>query len=565
MFAFAMLCNLDTSPRTDSHSQRYFQSTNVGDVRDGHGTHVAGCAAGSPASNNAQTVAADYRGVAPNAKLAIDDISVDGVTLSLPADLNTGLFPHPYAAGARTHSISWGDSSSRYNSYAMEIDQFVHAHDDYLVHVAAGNSGPGARSVGSPATAKNVLTVGSSQNSRAALLDYHRVPLALAVSGGPAEWAGAAYALEPAAFGAAVFIGGSVWRGAIVVADPPEACAISLSNAASVTGCVVLIQRGACAFGTKVLRAQQAGAVAAIVINSAGGSLVQMAPGTDGASVNIPSGMISLADGDALRFILSLGAKVTGAFPVDATVPAQGGGLETADRLSDFSSRGPTSDRRFKPDILCPGGPVRSARAGAGRGECGVDAVLEMSGTSTAAPTCAGGSALVRQYLREGFHAGGVRNSSAAIEPTAALVKAIMIHSGRPVLVQRGESLTLPPSLPDYSQGFGRVELSSVLQFRGGGAGFELGVWDRQAVVHGGSLKYCLSVRVSAERLRVTVVWTDPPASPAASKSLINNLDLVVIGPGGEFFYGNALSQWDEAHSPHPAIDNVNNVEQVPP
>ncbi len=533
---------------------------------DGHGTHVAGCAVGSTAITNAQTFAADYRGVAPNAKLAIDDISVDGVTLSLPADLNTGLFPHPYAAGARIHSISWVDSlSSRYDAYAMEVDQFVHDHQDYLVLVATGNSGPAARTVGSPATAKNVLSVGSSQNSRGALLDYRRVPAALAVSGRTVGQANAAYALEPAAFGAAVFVGGSVWRGAVAMADPPDACAASLSNAASVAGCVVLIERGTCTFGTKVLRAQQAGALAAIVINNADGPLVQMTrtSSADGSSVSIPSGMISLADGQALRSLLGLGAKVNGTFPVDATVPAQDGALESADRLSDFSSRGPTLDRRFKPDVLCPGAPVRSARAGAGRGECGADAILEMSGTSAAAPTCAGAAALVRQYLRDGFQAGGARNSSASIKPTAALVKAILIHSGRPVLVQSSAGLVLPPKLPDYSQGYGRVELSSVLQFLGGMAGFELRVWDRQVVEHGGSLKYCLSVRASAERLRVTVVWTDPPATPAASKTLINNLDLVIVGPGGDFFYGNALSQWDEAHSAHPAIDSVNNVEQV--
>jgi hypothetical protein len=49
-----------------------------------------------------QAPAPDFNGAAPAAKLAFDDISADGKTLNVPADLNTGLFPHPYAAGARS-------------------------------------------------------------------------------------------------------------------------------------------------------------------------------------------------------------------------------------------------------------------------------------------------------------------------------------------------------------------------------------------------------------------------------------------------------------------------------
>lgn len=47
----------------------------------------------------------------------------------------------------------------RYTLEAMEVDQFIHDHPDFLVLVAAGNSGPDYNSVGSPATAKNILSV----------------------------------------------------------------------------------------------------------------------------------------------------------------------------------------------------------------------------------------------------------------------------------------------------------------------------------------------------------------------------------------------------------------------
>jgi hypothetical protein len=45
--------------------------------------------------------APDFNGMAPNAKLAFDDISLDGLNLLIPNDLNIGLFPHPYAVGVR--------------------------------------------------------------------------------------------------------------------------------------------------------------------------------------------------------------------------------------------------------------------------------------------------------------------------------------------------------------------------------------------------------------------------------------------------------------------------------
>ncbi len=81
--------------------QRYFKDTNVGDIFGGHGTHVCGSAAGSAAGSSVSAPAPDYNGMAPNAKLAFDDISLDGSNLKIPNDLNIGLFPHPHAAGVR--------------------------------------------------------------------------------------------------------------------------------------------------------------------------------------------------------------------------------------------------------------------------------------------------------------------------------------------------------------------------------------------------------------------------------------------------------------------------------
>lgn len=65
---------------------RYFASTNVGDALDGHGTHVVGSIAGAALSSVTahQTWASDYNGMAPEAKIAFDDISSNGDELWLP-------------------------------------------------------------------------------------------------------------------------------------------------------------------------------------------------------------------------------------------------------------------------------------------------------------------------------------------------------------------------------------------------------------------------------------------------------------------------------------------------
>ena len=73
----------------------------MGDTFEGHGTHVCGSALGAAAGSTVAAPAPDFNGMAPNAKLTFDDVSVDGSNLLIPADLNTDLFPHAYGVGAR--------------------------------------------------------------------------------------------------------------------------------------------------------------------------------------------------------------------------------------------------------------------------------------------------------------------------------------------------------------------------------------------------------------------------------------------------------------------------------
>ncbi len=83
-------------------------------------------------------------------------------------------------------------------------------------------------------------------------------------------------------------------------AAPTEGCG-ALANAGAINGNIAVVDRGNCEFGTKCLNAQNAGAIAVIVCNNVAGASIAMAPGADGASVTIPTVMITQADCATIR------------------------------------------------------------------------------------------------------------------------------------------------------------------------------------------------------------------------------------------------------------------------
>ncbi|MEA3291158.1 MAG: S8 family serine peptidase, partial [Pseudomonadota bacterium] len=155
-----------------------------GDASDphGHGTHVAGSAVGDGSASGGK-----LRGTAPEAELVFQSIMDNNGGLGgLPVELEE-LFGEAYQEGARIHNNSWSaDTKSFYTFNSEEVDEFVYENPDFLVVIAAGNKGtaedsdplndfalsnsrPGfvnRLSMGSPATAKNALTVGASRSDR---------------------------------------------------------------------------------------------------------------------------------------------------------------------------------------------------------------------------------------------------------------------------------------------------------------------------------------------------------------------------------------------------------------
>lgn len=135
--------------------------TNDASDPHGHGTHVAGSVLGDGSRSNGS-----FRGMAPGAQLVFQSImDSNGGLGGLPSNLND-LFAQAWNAGARIHTNSWGaDVNGAYTTSSQQVDQYV-KNNDMTILFAAGNAGPNTQTVGSPATAKNAITVGASENYR---------------------------------------------------------------------------------------------------------------------------------------------------------------------------------------------------------------------------------------------------------------------------------------------------------------------------------------------------------------------------------------------------------------
>lgn len=135
-----------------------------------HGTHTTGTVLGDRGVVATPTdpafLATDRDGMAPNAQVLFQDIGDDvtGCLSGTAGDLGL-LFKQAHAGGARLHSNSWGAAvGGAYTSSSQETDAAAWSLEDMLIFYSAGNSGSGANTIGAPATAKNVVTVGALGN-----------------------------------------------------------------------------------------------------------------------------------------------------------------------------------------------------------------------------------------------------------------------------------------------------------------------------------------------------------------------------------------------------------------
>ncbi|MFM2082981.1 MAG: hypothetical protein RL380_1672, partial [Verrucomicrobiota bacterium] len=186
------------------------------------------------------------------------------------------------------------------------------------------------------------------------------------------------------------------------------------------------------------------------------------------------------------------------------------------------------------------------------------------SGTSMSAPAVSGQLALMQEYF-ERFTGG---------RPSPAMMKALVINGARSLSSQYDFQVQ---SLANY-QGWGLANLPNSLpptlsNYVASATGAML-AFDQNptnALATGQTATRTLSLTNAARNqpLRITLVWTDPPGDPNAAIKLVNDLDLVVTNlDNGKVYFGNDFQAgrifnlpWDTNGTP--TTDVINNVENI--
>ena len=397
-----------------NHNQKvpYYMNYTAGAVIDdfGHGTHVAGIAAGyfakAPGPDGLPLTADDVsiHGVAPQARIMgykVLSTVGSGQAASIIMGVEDAVQPFTIAGYpkpvAHVINLSLGDTSNDPNALtARACDNATLA--GVTVVASAGNSGRpgtltpnGESSIGSPGTGRRVLTVGASEDPGSA-------PNKIDEVGGDNRTGMKGFPLQGGAPVTSDITANYVFCG---LADTPD------QVPDSVRGKIALIQRGstvnvdAAATGTglfsnKAAFAAAKGAIAAVIYNNVDGELTAA---TTRKAV-IPVLGLSKANGEYLK--KAIGSAAFGA--VSANQLRINRGLVTEMDMADFSSKGPVNGfGMIKPDVTAPGVSVLSATVRAGGIATNQSTMFDptgyisASGTSMSSPMTAGVAALVKQ------------------------------------------------------------------------------------------------------------------------------------------------------------------------
>ena len=355
----------------------------------GHGTHVAGILAGVGVLTNGQAYHGEYAagldyaqfaigpGIAPRASLYALKVFGPTGTTSLAVDaLEWAADPNgDYDPSDRLDVVNLS-LGSNFGTGDPEDPEIVAVNNltqlGCVVVCSAGNAGNIFYVSGQPGSASRAITVGNS----IAAADTG----ALSVLS-PEALVGLYGALGGQFTAPLAEVGPIV--GEVVYAEPNDACE-NLQNPNALAGKIALIDRGTCLFVDKIQQAQDAGAIAVIMVDNRDEDLFAM--GGENTPAAIPGVLISKADGQVFKAHLAAPLRVR----LDAT--ARLALPQFVDSVVDSSSRGPVALAPWlKPEIVAPGNEIYSAAMGTGTNG------VSYTGTSMATPMVAGAAALMRQ------------------------------------------------------------------------------------------------------------------------------------------------------------------------
>lgn len=353
---------------------------------NGHGTNIASIAAGNP---SAASFAGSLSGMAPAA--LVGNYRAFDAEGSGRTDLIARALEEAFADGFRIANLSFGGRASRRGDRVL-LDVIDNATaGGMVVVVAAGNAGPGARTIETPGDAETAITVGSATNA-------HQFIVTVGATAPAVRDGLSGLAVRPAFGVPRIFPPGEVSY-VDASAFPPGSRGCQRFGAGALAGRVVIVERGGCSYRRKLRNVVRAGATAMIVENLPGGRPRGGDAPFEMELIGSPILAVSIgrSGGEALRSFLRA--------HIDARLhfePKTVQGIP-ADALSSFSSRGPTVRFAAKPDLVAPGEAILGGAlttAGSG-GIRSADGIAAASGTSQAAAHVTGAAALLRQLRPE--------------------------------------------------------------------------------------------------------------------------------------------------------------------
>lgn len=390
---------------------------------EGHGSHVAGIAAGSVTEVTYQGKALEISGVAPGAYIMSykalflqTNGSVTGSTITLGLALEQAVND-----GADIINNSWGGDPGEPVSETPYLQAFLNAEAaGVLVVSAAGNDGPHPYTLNCPGCIETGLTVAANDHGR-----YFKSQV---------SYKSALWDSQP---GQGNFAWAEDIQAKLTLLDqvqPNNATACSAISNDAAYGRIVLAKRGDCTFTEKAHYAEQAGAVGLVVEdNVTEGSLLMTMLMED---ATLPSVFVTTDTGEAIR------NRYEADLPFTIKQTRMDTDSSRQHRVANFSSRGPNGDATYlKPDITAPGVNVLSAVPSANGLEVGLS-----NGTSMATPQVAGAAALLQQMRPE-----------------------LSVHQQKSVLMGTANSPASIEGLDYFARGAGIVDVYAATQ-----AGFAL-------------------------------------------------------------------------------------------
>lgn len=553
---------------------RYEPYADSSDASHGHGTHVSGTVAGNADcqqcstdngcdSYSEQCAMSLYNGHAPGAKIYF----IDAGYVQRPNDLDAeydmeDVIQMSRFFGGHIFSCSWGYPPTQNEKVRIMYDEIGYNNPDFIFFFGAGNS---RRSfdVYAPANSKNIMGVGGVD--------------------------------KPSAFSAFSKVNNYVYL-ELKKSKKRSVCNFSDNNNLFITRTTndPLVNFTNQIIGENFILVKSEKECAKIDAEYSTKSLFITADNNINCEAfrNVPRCLIDS------QFIDQIQNGLEASLVIDFESEEYG----VSYGISGFTSTGPSSVGLVKPDIFTPGSEIVSAAGNTYTSAppgCSIGSgTRTKSGTSMATPAAAGATALLAQYIEDGFYPYGRRSnlanlrsisqdkkiteiSSQIINENNDLINKLSHNDGGSFTSNNNPKntnvalndnnghliVTMPllkalitnsagivkesSTIPDCSKGYGVMHVADILPFSDETEKmkeFGLRISSQDFLLTGKSKEeYVSEIKLLSDTslnkpLVVTLAWLDPPTSAEREKlPIYADLDLFIECPDGTIVFGNQI------------------------